>query len=89
VSSLLNRAVAFSARYERPIALIGGVWFAASCAQYAGFVDLPEIPLLTGMTAIYASAAANALWWGYLRPAIERRRQALVARNVAVAEYDR
>ena len=87
--AVLDRVVAFSASHERPIALIGGLWFAVSCAQYAGFVDLPEIPLLTGMTAIYASAAANALWWGFLRPAIERRKQALVAHDVVSGEGDR
>ena len=87
MSAMLDRIVAFSAKHERLIALVAGAWFAASCASYAGFIDLPEIPLLTNRAAIFVAAGANAVWWGFLRPEIERRKQALA--GAAVGEGGR
>ena len=64
----------FATRYRRPISILAAGWFLLSWLSNARFLDLPEIPLLTGKTAIFASAAFNGLWWGWLNPRIERRR---------------
>ena len=89
MSALLDRIAATATRHERLIAIIGGVWLFASWASYAGFVDLPEIPFITDRMAIFVSTGVNGVWWGFLRPAIEQRKQASIAPDVAVVESDR
>ena len=64
----------FAARYRRTISILAAIWFAISCAAWAGFVTLPQLAILTGKPAVYASAAFNALWWGWMNPRIMRRR---------------
>ena len=77
--------VRFFIRHERLFGIAGMVWLAISCASYARFIDLPDIPFVTDEMALYFSAAYNAAWWGFLRPAIERRRAALARPS---AEHD-
>ena len=69
--------VRFFMRHERLFAIMGMVWLAVSCASYARFIELPNVPFVTDEMALYFSAAYNAGWWGFIRPAIERRRAAL------------
>ena len=73
----LDPLVRFGVRHERAIEVVGGIWFALSCAVYARFIDLPDIPLLTDEMALYGSAAANGLWWGFVRPAFLKRQAEL------------
>ena len=77
--AVLDKIADFGTRFENPLSIIGGVWFAATCAVYARFISLPEIPFLTDEIALYLSAAYNAIWWGFLRPAIEKRKTARLA----------
>jgi hypothetical protein len=62
--------------YARPISILAAIWFWLGIAIYAGFVRLPDWPWLSDKALFWAGAAFNALWWGFLRPAIERRRAA-------------
>ena len=64
----------FAARFRVPISVVAGVWFVASWASSAQFIELPELAILTGTPGIVASSAFNGLWWGWLYPRIERRR---------------
>ena len=72
--------VRFLIRKERLFGIAGTLWLAASCANYARFIDLPDIPYVTDEMALYVSAAFNAAWWGFVRPAIERRKVDLMRR---------
>ena len=67
----------FAVRHERAIEIMGGAWFVVSCAAWARFIDLPEIPFVTDEMALYASAAFNALWWGFAQPALQKRKAQL------------
>ncbi|EDL48394.1 hypothetical protein [Erythrobacter sp. SD-21] len=60
-------------RHQRVLGVAGLVWLALSSAVYARFISLPDIPFLTDEIALYASAAYNAIWWGFLKPALLRR----------------
>lgn len=74
---MIDQIVRFSERHRRVLAIVGAVWFALGCAVYARFIALPDIPYLTEEIALYSGAAYNALWWGFMRPAFERRRHLL------------
>lgn len=60
------------------LSIVGAAWFAAGCAVYANFITLPAFPFLTDDVVLYSGAAYNALWWGFARPAIERRKKTLI-----------
>ncbi|HXG81504.1 MAG TPA: hypothetical protein VNJ05_06865 [Sphingomicrobium sp.] len=64
----------FAARFRVPISIVAGGWLVLSWASSAGFIELPEIAILTGTPGIIASSAFNGLWWGWLNPRIIRRR---------------
>ena len=68
----------FAIRHERALTITGAIWFAISCASYAGFVDLPRIPFVTDRYAFWLSGAWNAIWWGFLHPRLARRKAALI-----------
>ena len=70
---LLDRVVAYETRHRRAIGALSAIWFSLGCAAYARFIDLPAIPFVTDRTVLYASAAWNAVWWGFVRPALDRR----------------
>jgi hypothetical protein len=75
IDDLVDRWDAFAERFRVPLAILSIAWFAASCAEYAGFVDLP-IPVLlplSGWLAILPAAMWNAVWWGFAYPRIEAR----------------
>ncbi|MEO7751010.1 MAG: hypothetical protein ABIS09_06775 [Sphingomicrobium sp.] len=76
----IDRFDAFALRYRRVLAILGGIWLVISWASSAGWVRLPEIPLLTGTSGVMASSAFAALWWSWLNPRINKRR---VARDAA------
>lgn len=75
--SLLDRVIDFEARHERVISFLLGGWLFASCAVYARFITLPDIPHIDeGPIFFWGSAAFNAVWWGLARPALQRRKEA-------------
>ena len=76
IDPLIDRIDAFALRYRRLIAIVGGLWLIVSWASTARFIALPEIPLLTGKTGVFASSACAALWWAFINPRITKRRAA-------------
>ena len=74
--SLWDRAAAFAVRHERSFTIGAAIWFWASLAVYARFITLPHIPFLTE-NMIWISTAYNAIWWGFVRPELMRRKAAL------------
>lgn len=79
MNGLLDRVIDFEARHERIISFVLGAWFVASCAVYARFVTLPDIPYIDENPIFFwGSAAFNAVWWGFARPALVKRKAARV-----------
>lgn len=74
IDDLIDRADAFFGRWQLVLSVLSIAWFAASCAEYAGFVDLPVILPLSGWVAIVPASLWNAAWWGFAYPRIEARR---------------
>ncbi len=60
-------------RFERPLSWIAVIWSVLSIAAYARFISLPDLPYITDRNAWMVAAPWNAIWWGLLRPEIERR----------------
>ena len=82
--SILDRIAGFAIRQERAINILGIAWFALSCAITARFIAVPDwidIPYVTDRNAWALSGAWNALWWGFAKPAIDKRREALIAQS--------
>lgn len=78
---MIDRIIILADRHERLVAILGAAWLALGCAVYAKFIVLPDLPFLTDDFVLYSGAAYNALWWGFVRPAIERRKQSLPNRT--------
>lgn len=76
MDDLIDRWDAFADRFGVLLAALSIAWFAASCAEYAGFVDVPVPVLLPlpGWLAILPAALWNAIWWGFAYPRITARR---------------
>jgi hypothetical protein len=62
--------------YARAISIVAAIWFWLGAAVQARFVRLPEIPWLSESAVFWAGVAVNAVWWGFLNPALRRRRKA-------------
>ncbi|MGB0333214.1 MAG: hypothetical protein ACPGPE_15495 [Planctomycetota bacterium] len=60
-------------RFERPLSWIAVIWSVLSIAAHARFISLPDVPYITDRNAWMFAAPWNAIWWGFLRPEIERR----------------
>lgn len=82
IDSLIDRADALLAPYAKAISIAGAIWFWAGCALYARFISLPELPFLTEPMVFWSGAVFNAVWYGFLYPAIQRRRKAREATGV-------
>lgn len=64
-----------AAKHDRLLSIIAITLFVLSSASYAGFIRLPHLSLLTGWPAIAFGAAVNAVWWGFVRPHAQERRE--------------
>ena len=76
----LDRIDAALASHSRTISILAMAWFWAGCALAAGFVRLPDIPFVSDKVVFWAGVAVNAVWWGFVHPAIEKRRKGREAR---------
>lgn len=76
----------FAIRHERIFTIAGAVWLAISCASWARFIDLPDIPFVTDRNAWMFSGAYNAVWWGVVHPQIDQRRKAIADNPAADTE---
>lgn len=74
IDVLIDRMDAVSARWNVVLAVVTVAWFIASCADYAGFIDLPVILPLSGWVGLLPAALWNAVWWSFAYPRIEARR---------------
>jgi len=74
IGPAIDRLDAAGARYRKPIGILMIGWFAVSCAQYAGFLTLPNFNPFGELAMLVLSAIANALWWGMLAPRLEMHR---------------
>ena len=70
----IHRIEARLAPHAKAISVLAAIWFWLGIAIYARFIRLPELPWLSEQAVFWAGAAFNAVWWGFLRPAIEARR---------------
>ncbi|MCM0001242.1 MAG: hypothetical protein NBV68_17865 [Erythrobacter sp.] len=75
IDDLIDRADAISTRWQTVLSVVSTAWFAATCADYAGFLNLPKLGILSGWSAILVAALWNAVWWGFAYPRIEARRK--------------
>ncbi len=74
IDDFIDRADAFSVRWKTVISAASVAWFAATCADYAGFIKLPiELPL-SEWVGFVPVVLWNAGWWGFAYPRIEARR---------------
>lgn len=71
---LVDSADRLTDRFRVPLSVLSVGWFALTCADYAGFVQLPGFALISGMPGLIASGIFNALWWGLVYPRAEKRR---------------
>ena len=72
----IDRIEARLAPHARAISIAAAIWFWLGIAIYARFIRLPELPWLPEAAIFWAGVAINAIWWGFLHPAIRRRRAA-------------
>lgn len=71
--SLIDRLTTFLAKNKTPVGVLAAIWFWAGVAVYANFIDLPNVPPIVRHAFFWAGVAANALWWGYLNPKVDRK----------------
>jgi hypothetical protein len=74
IDRLIDRLDSAFAPFSSILAVIGMAWFAAICAQYAGFIRLPDFALFHGFPAIVCSVIYNAVYWGFIYPHVQERR---------------
>ncbi|MGN3973154.1 hypothetical protein [Tsuneonella sp. SYSU-LHT278] len=79
---MIDTLIGFFERHKRTISVAGIVWFALGCAITARFIELPDWRFWSDEFALYSGAAYNAIWWGFLRPAVQRRRANLLSEPV-------
>ena len=77
--SLLARVETFAERHERALSMLATLWLAITTADYAGFITLPQLPFLAERTWLIVGIVVSGAWWGYIRPALLRRREARLA----------
>lgn len=73
---LIDRIDAVADRHQRALGIMGVLWFALVCADYAGFIDLPEFTLIGGAAGLIVAVLYNAVWWGFLNPRVQVLRAA-------------
>jgi len=72
IDALIDRADAFSERWNNVISVFSVAWFVATCADYAGFIKLPgEFPL-SEWVGFVPVVLWNAGWWGLPIPGSKR-----------------
>lgn len=76
---MIDRLIGFLDRNRTIISVAAAAWFILGIAVSARFVTLPELPRWASQAIFWSSVAANAGWWGFLRPRIENRRAHLAA----------
>jgi len=76
LAKAIDRIEARLAPYAKAISIAAVIWSWLGIALHARFVRLPDLPWLSDRAVFWAGVVFNAVWWGWLRPAIANRRQA-------------
>ena len=79
LEQIMTKAIEFGERYEKPITWAGGAWFAISCASWIPWMPIPDIPYVTDSNSWVLSGAWNAIWWGFVHPALDKHRAKMQA----------
>lgn len=74
LAQTIDRIEARLAPHAKAVSIVAAIWFWLGIAIYARFIRLPELPWLPADALFWAGVVFNAVWWGFLRPAIEARR---------------
>ena len=75
IDDLVESLDAFAARWHVLLSAISIGWFVATVADYAGFLEIPDLLPLSGWAAILPASVWNAFWWGFAYPYILARRK--------------
>ena len=75
-AGMIDRIEARLAPHAKAISIAAVVWFWLGIALNAGFIPLPDLPRPVSAALFWSGVVANAVWWGWLRPAIGKRRLA-------------
>lgn len=78
---MINHFIRFIDRHRRLFSIVGAIWMAVGCAVYAKFLKLPTFQFLPDDVILYSGAVYNVFWWGFARPAIERREKKLMTKR--------
>ena len=70
---LLARADRWTGRHRRWLAAVSAIAFWLVCADYARFIDLPELVTVPTMVAGMLTGVRYALWEGWLQPKVRAR----------------
>lgn len=70
----IDRIESKLAPHARSVSIVAAVWFWIGVAVQARFVPLPALPRELEAAIFWGGIFVNAAWWGFLRPAIQRRR---------------
>ena len=77
IDAILTRIVLFAMRHERAVTIASTAWFVISCASWIPQIPIPEIPYLTDRNSWMVSGPWNAVWWGFVHPALDTKRKQL------------
>ena len=84
--ALMDRIAQLAIRHDKAVAIFGAIWFWAGIAIYARFIELPDMPEIVRQGFFWLGVAFNATWWGFAKPALDRRKQALLANEDGAAK---
>lgn len=65
--------------HMRAVSYLAAIWFWVGIAFQARFLSLPDLPRALDLAIFWGGVAFNAIWWGFLRPAIKARQAARLA----------
>lgn len=77
----LDRLISLLDKHQRAITIGAAIWFWTGVAVYARFLALPDLPQFVKDAVFWTSVPANAIWWGFLRPRIDARREELASKG--------
>lgn len=83
IDGAVDRLDAFADRHKRALSIIGGAWFVVGCAVASGMVRVPDLGIISNRTALLVATLYNAIWWGWLHPRAEKRRNERLAGKVS------
>lgn len=62
-------------RHARLVGTIGAIWFALTCADYAGFIHLPRLLVIPASLGVVLAFLRYGVWEAFVTPEVEARRR--------------